>query len=263
MSLPKPYYQDDYCTIYNADCINILKSMPDKSVDFVLCDLPYGITNCKWDNVIPFDLMWEQYNRLIKNRGCIALFCAEPFASKLRMSNIKQYKYDWIWDKCTLSNPLIAKYQPLRRYENIAIFSKMRHNYYPIFTTINNPRKNHKPTKKKTDLFSGLASGYFERSEKNKKHNQRYPYNIIKLNRQSTECSNDKRLHPTQKPVALCEYLINTYTKIGETVLDNCMGVGSTLVASKNLNRKAIGIEIEERYCEIAVERLQNVQMVK
>lgn len=239
--------------LYKGDCLEVMKKMSDKSVDFILTDPPYGTTACKWDSVIPFAPMWEQINRIIKDRGAVALFGSEPFSSALRMSNIKNYKYDWIWDKKSAGNILVAKYQPLKRHEIISIFNAK--NYYPIFTE-GRDRTGEAPRKKKSDLFSGLKSGQFQHG-RNKKGNQRYPFSILDFSTQSSECANSKRVHPTQKPIALLEYFIKTYTLEGETVLDFTMGSGSTGVACINTGRNFIGIEKDEKYFEIAKNRIE------
>ena len=242
--------------IIHGDCLDVMKKIPDKSIDMILCDLPYGTTACKWDTVIPFEPLWKEYKRVIKDRGCIALFGSEPFSSALRMSNIKNYKYDWIWDKKSAGNILVAKYQPLKRHEIISIFNAK--NYYPIFTE-GRDRTGEAPRKKKSDLFSGIKSGQFQHG-RNKKGNQRYPFSILDFSTQSSECANSKRFHPTQKPIALLEYLIKTYTLEGETVLDNCMGSGSTGVACVNTGRNFIGIEKDKTYFEIAKKRINKAQ---
>ena len=226
--------------LYKGDCLEIMKDIPDKSIDMILCDLPYGTTACKWDIVIPFDKLWEQYNRIIKDNGVIVLFGSEPFSSQLRMSNIKNYKYDWVWNKKIAGNPFIAKYQPLKTFENIMVFSKSKMKYNPQMTI----GKTRKKGGGKSKLFNVECTSNI--------NNLYYPVAIL-------EFSNAKRnqIHPTQKPVALLEYLIKTYTNEGETVLDNCMGSGSTGVACKHTNRNFIGIELDDNYFEIAKKRIE------
>jgi site-specific DNA-methyltransferase (adenine-specific) len=241
----KHYYKDDYCTIYNGDCREVLPTLP--KVDMVLTDPPYGTTACKWDSVIPFEPMWEQLKRIIKPNGAIVLFGSEPFSSALRMSNIKNYKYDWIWDKKKGGSPLLSKIMPLKIYENILVFEKSgkRINYYPIMTKRDKPvsRRKNKGVKSET-----TGNAFIE----DKIYTHKYPKAILEI----SNASQINKVHPTQKPVALMEYLIKTYTNEGETVLDFTMGSGTTLRAAKNLGRKAIGIELEEKYCEIAAKRL-------
>jgi site-specific DNA-methyltransferase (adenine-specific) len=230
--------------LIHGDCLEKMKDIPDKSIDMILCDLPYGTTACKWDVVIPFEPLWEQYERVIKDNGAIVLFGSEPFSSRLRMSNIKNYKYDWIWNKTTFANQMCAKFQPLKIQENISVFSKKKHIYHPQgLIEIN---KITKQGSKITDNNGGgvRKTEYFQQYTN-------YPINILefKLDKQ--------KLHSTQKPVALLEYLIKTYTSEGETVLDNCMGSGSTGVACLNTNRNFIGIEKDGKYFEIAKKRIE------
>lgn len=235
--------------LYNGDCFEVIKNIPDKSVDMILCDLPYGTTQCKWDSIIPFDSLWEQYDRIIKNNGAIVLFGSEPFSTNLRMSNIKNYRYDWIWRKTKAQGFLNCKKMPLKDYENICVFYKKQPIYNPQglkFGSFNNFRKS--KINKNEDVYgkerkfpASIASNY--------------PKQIIKFSNKSGKGN----LHPTQKPVELLEYLIKTYTNEGETVLNNCMGSGSTGVACLNTNRNFIGIELDEGYFKIAEERLREV----
>lgn len=239
-----------------GDCLEIMKQIPDESVDMILCDPPYGTTDCKWDSIIPFDKMWGGLNRIIKDNGAIALFGSEPFSSALRMSNIKNYKYDWIWNKHNAGNILVAKFQPLKICENIMIFSKRgRCNYYPILTktNVNRGEEKYKIKANKEHVYGVIKSGEYIRSN-NIKRDERYPKNILDF---SNAVHKDK-YHPTQKPVALLQYLIRTYTKENETVLDFTMGSGSTGVACKNLNRNFIGIELNKKYFDIAKQRIEN-----
>jgi len=213
----------------------------------VLADPPYGTTACKWDTVIPFEPMWEQLKRVIKPNGAIVLFGSEPFSSALRMSNIKNYKYDWVWEKERPSNPMLSKKQPLSYNENISVFYTKQCLYNPQMTK---GKKNHGSNKNGNTHFNKITQtqSYYKENTSDMK----YPKRIVKFN---TERSNDNG-HPTQKPVALMEYLIKTYTNEGETVLDFTMGSGTTLLAAKNIGRKAIGIELDKAYCDIGVKRL-------
>ena len=230
-----------------GDCLELMKEIPDKTIDMILCDLPYGTTACKWDTVIPFNNLWEHYNRIIKDNGAIVLFGNEPFSTELRHSNLKIYKYDWKWNKCTHSNPLLAKKQPLRIYEDIMVFYKKQTKY-------NRQMAQGKPYKKDYGYKEHKNSATeVKMIDKDNKTGERYPTNIIKF---PLSRNNRIRLHPAQKPVELLEYLIKTYTNEGETVLDNCMGSGSTGVACKNINRNFIGIELDEKYFEIAKNRI-------
>ena len=229
-----------------GDCLELMKDIADKSVNMILCDLPYGTTACKWDNVIPFEPLWEQYNRIIKDNGAIVLFGSEPFSSKLRLSNLKMYKYDWIWQKDKPSNFATAKKNPLKYHENILVFYKK----FPTY--------NLQMTRGKANHSVGIGlrrkaneSGYSSTIVTNKTDGLKYPKSTLTFNREP------KPVHPTQKPVALLEYLIKTYTNENELVLDNCMGSGSTGVACVNTNRNFIGIELDENYFNIAKERIE------
>lgn len=231
-----------------GDCLELMKSIPDCSIDAIITDPPYGTTACKWDSVIPFEPMWEELKRIIKPNGAIVLFGSEPFSSALRMSNIKQYKYDWVWDKKKSGNIFLAKHQPMKTFENILIFSKEKHHYFPIMK----PREK---IKKSKNYGTGEAIGGNRAAEdKVYTYKEKYPIAIIEF----SNASQKGKVHPTQKPVALLEYLIKTYTNEGETVLDFTMGSGSTGVACKNTNRNFIGIELDEKYFEIAKERIMN-----
>ena len=231
-----------------GDCLEVMKSIPDNSIDAIITDPPYGTTACKWDSVIDFELMWEQLNRIIKPNGAIVLFGSEPFSSALRMSNIKNYKYDWIWNKKLAGGFAVAKYRPLSISENISIFGKGKINYYPQMVKGKMRVKGRTKNKGKdvSDNWKGLKDGY---STKNDLY---FPKTILEI----SNANRRNKTHPTQKPIALMEYLIQTYTNEGETVLDFTMGSGSTGVAAKNLNRKFIGIEMDSNYFEIATDRI-------
>lgn len=233
-----------------GDCLERMKEIPDGSVDMVLTDPPYGTTNCKWDDVIPFEPMWEQLKRVIKPNGAIVLFGQEPFSSVLRVSNLKNYKYDWVWDKVKQGAFANAKYAPLKQHELISVFSKNGNkcNYFPQMIPLD---------KKRTGKIYNSSEFYSVKYNDGVKrtYTEKYPKTIIT---QSNANNMDKK-HPTQKPIALMEYLIKTYTLEGETVLDFTMGSGTTGVACKNLNRKFIGIERDEKYFEIAKARIEAV----
>lgn len=224
-----------------GDCLQLMKEIPDKSVDMILCDLPYGTTACKWDNIIPFEPLWEQYNRVIKENGAIVLFGREPFTTLLISSNLKHYKHKWVWNKKQTGSFANAKYMPLQIEEDIIVFCKNKVNYYPIMRKGKFRKKgggNNRP-----ETMSGIKQNYFSYND------DYFPVNIL-------EYTKDRGLHPTQKPVALLEYLIKTYTNENEVVLDNCMGSGSTGVACVNTNRNFIGIELDPNYFEIAKKRI-------
>lgn len=238
-----------------GDCLELMKDIPSKSVDLILCDPPYGTTPLKWDEVIPFDKMWKEYNRIIKDDGAIVLFANEPFASMLRASNIKQYRYDWYWIKERLTNVFQVKRRCGKVVENICVFYKKQPTYHPQKTE----HLGKKVTNKigKDARFSVTQGGYssvmpFEYIDDGTRH----PTQVLRFNRDNPR----KRLHPTQKPVELLEYLINTYTNPGDLVLDNCMGSGSTGVAAILTDRNFIGIELNEDYYKIASERIIKAQ---
>lgn len=220
-----------------------------------------GTTACKWDSIIPLDEMWKRLNKLIKPNGAICLFGGEPFTSKLRMSNIKNYKHEWYWNKNNSGNILRAKYMPLKIIENICVFSNGKCAYNPqmIERTEKEERefikkKGKDYTPRKSDMFSGIKSETFIHTSNPK---YKYPVNLLNFNARSKECNNRVRVHPTQKPVDLLEYLIKTYTNENDLVLDFTMGSGSTGVACMNLNRRFIGIELDESYFNIAKNRIE------
>ena len=230
-------------TLLQGDCLELMKQVPDKSIDLILCDLPYGTTKCKWDVVIPFDKLWAQYNRIIKDNGAIVLFGNEPFSSQLRLSNLKNYKYDWVWDKKRGSNFATVKIRPFNSFENIMVFYKKQPTYNPQMW------KSTPYTCKQGYVGVAKQTGLYRDDVITVNNGDRYPLTILSF-------SKETGLHPTQKPVALLEYLIKTYTNEGDIVLDNCMGSGSTGVACKNTNREFIGMELDEKYYKIACERL-------
>ena len=248
--------------LYNGDCLEIMDKLIEDGivVDAIVTDPPYGTTACKWDTVIPFDEMWLRLNKLIKPNGAIVLFGSEPFSSALRMSNIKNYKYDWVWEKSRPMGFLEAKNKPMKKHEIISIFSlgnsangcKNRITYNPQgIKEINKKMKNSTDTDNLGKRQSRPKGGEFIQTHTN------YPNTILKFSSES------KTVHPTQKPVALMEYLIKTYTNENELVLDFTMGSGTTGVACKNLNRKFIGIELDEKYFAIAKDRIENTKAEK
>tara|TARA_R110002012_G_scaffold91424_4_gene222634 strand:- start:3585 stop:4304 length:720 start_codon:yes stop_codon:yes gene_type:complete len=236
-----------------GDCLELMKDIPDGSVDMVLTDPPYGTTACKWDSIIPFEPMWEQLKRIIKPNGAIALFGSEPFSSLLRCSNMAQFKYDWIWHKDKATNHLNAKKQPMRKCELISVFYKKQANYNPQLIA-KDPRNIRPP--KKIALQSSVYGKEKGKLIRSIPDNMGYPNECLFFNGKSGK--QKEQYHPTQKPVALMEYLISTYTNEGEVVLDFTMGSGTTGVACKNLNRKFIGIELDENYFNIAKDRILN-----
>ncbi len=234
--------------LYNADCLEKMKDLKDKSIDMILTDLPYGITHCIWDSEIDLDKMWKQYERIIKDTGVICLFSQTKFFIKLVNSNFKLYRYDLIWDKVLTSGFLNANRQPLRSHEQIAIFYKKQPKYRPQF-------KQGKPLHgkgiKRTDTNN--VYGKFDTTfDKRRGSTEKYPTSILKF----SKLHPSQMIYPTEKPVELLEYLIKTYTDEGDTVLDSCMGSGSTGTACQNINRNFIGIEINRETFEIAKERI-------
>ena len=237
-----------------GDCLEVMKTIPDRSIDAIITDPPYGTTACKWDSVIPFDLMWEQLNRIIKPNGAIVLFGSEPFSSALRMSNIKNYKYDWVWNKRKAGNFALGNKQPLKTHEIISVFSLNTHNYYPQKTLLEKTQTRHlgKKSINREDGFTG-GIGKEIKYGKDYEPNKKLPISIQEFKKDNYK---NNRFHPTQKPVELLEYLINTYTNENETVLDFTMGSGTTGVACVKTNRKFIGIEKDQNYFNIASERV-------
>ena len=222
-----------------------MKTIPDKSIDMILCDLPYGTTHNQWDKIIPFENLWGGYNRIIKDNGAIVLFSQQPFTSKLVSSNYKDFRYEWIWEKPQLTGFLNSHKMPMKSHENILLFYKHLPTYNPQMTE-------GKPYKSVAGSKSSKYGKYHEVKIVN--NGTRYPKSIIRFNTDKSKSA----LHPTQKPVALCEYLIKTYTNEGETVLDNCMGSGTTGVACVNTKRNFIGFELDEKYFETAKNRIEN-----
>ena len=246
--------------IYNEDCLEGMKGIPDKSVDMILCDLPYGTTACKWDTVIPFEPLWEQYNRIIKNNGAIVLFGSEPFSSELRLSNKSDYKYDIYWVKEKPTNFMQVKKRVGKLTENICVFYKKQCTYNPQMVKHNGKKVTNKPSEKNAKFKSVVASNSPILSIKPYEDTgYRYPCDILNINREKLGST----IHPTQKPVELLEWLIKTYTNENEIVLDNCIGSGTTAIACINTNRNYIGFEMDKHYCDIANERIQRAMQDK
>ena len=240
-----------------GDCLEVMKEIPEGSIDMILCDLPYGTTNCKWDSVIDLDKLWKQYNRITKKNAAIVLTSTQPFTSILINSNINYFKYCWYWDRCIKSNFLNAKHQPIRHIETIPVFYKSKPTYNPILKPKRKDqiRWNNIPSRQtQTDTLNkvGYLENRFERREI--PLDMDYPTELLKY---SLPSANKGRNHPTEKPIELMEYFIKTYTNEGETILDNTMGSGTTMVACINLNRNGIGIEMDENYFNIAKKRVE------
>lgn len=241
--------------LMQGNCLELMKTIPSGSVDMILTDPPYGTTACKWDSIIPFEPMWEQLKRVIKPNGAIVLFGSEPFSSMLRCSNLKMFKYDWIWEKSKVGNVFNCKNAPQKNFENIMVFSNgtiangsnKKMPYFPQgLIDVNIAKKN----QRKVGDVGTIAN------RPSRKNGSEYVQTKTNYPRQILKFSNEQGFHPTQKPVELLEYLIKTYTQEGETVLDFTCGSGSTLVAAKNTSRHAIGIELDKNYFEIAKERI-------
>ena len=250
-----------------GDCLELMKDIPDKSIDFICCDLPYGTTKCSWDSVIDLNLLWYQYKRIIKDNGAIALFAQTPFDKVLGVSNLNQLKYEWIWEKSAATGHLNAKKMPMKAHENLLIFYKNLPTYNPQKTT-GHERKVSKGYQRDICIArreEKWGDNYLygkETTAPDYDSTERYPRSVLKF-------ASDKQLskktgfqHPTQKPVALIEYLIKTYTNEGDIVLDNCAGSGTTGVACINLNRKYILIEKEEKYYNMINERIKTIPSV-
>lgn len=238
--------------LFKGDCLELMKNIPEGSVDMILCDLPYGTTACKWDTILPFDKLWDQYERIIKTNGAIVLTAAQPFTSALGFSNIKLLRYEWVWEKSSVTGHLNAKRAPMRAHESILVFYK-KPPIYNYLKTYGHERKvsraEHKVNCKESEVYgkSRRLTSYDS--------TERYPRSVLKF----ANGKQKSKLHPTQKPVALFEYLIKTYTNENDLVLDNCAGSGTTGEACFNLNRRAILIEQDEKYFGIMQNRIDNL----
>ena len=234
--------------LYEGNCFDFFPEIDDKSIDMVICDLPYGVTSCRWDTPLPLDKLWEEYKRVIKDNGAIVLTASQPFTTKLISSNYDMFRYNWVWDKIRKTRHLLAKKMPLKRYEDVLIFAKTSPNYFPQMI------KGEPHTRGPWGTEKEKGHGYGIIENRQYISDEYYPDDIIKFRQVLTA------LHPTQKPVALFEYLIKTYTNEGELVLDNCAGSGTTGVACENLNRNSIMMEKEPEYCQIIKDRMATVQ---
>ena len=250
--------------LIQGDCLEEMNKLIDKDVkvDLILTDIPYGTTNCKWDEIIPFPNMWDCIHGLIKERTPVLLFGNEPFSSLLRVSNLDEYKYDWVWNKMNSVNFANAKKMPLKPLEYISVFYQKAPYYNPIRRkkTIDYDASRTSEADKQVRNHESEINGTRYRRRYYIDDGTRYPINLLTYNNQKAECNNSNRVHPTQKPVALLEYFIKTYTREGDVVLDFTMGSGSTGVAAKGLDRDFIGIELDPDYYDIAVGRIKNVQ---
>ncbi len=230
--------------LYQGDCLEIMETIPDVSVDMILADLPYEITAAKFDILIPFEPLWEQYNRIAKEDAAMVFTASQPFTTSLISSNLKNFRYEWIWEKPQGTNPMVAKIQPLKAHENIIVFYRKRPTYNPQMT-ISTPYGGFKSKQKKLgEVYGDLDSKHRDNPE-----GTRYPKTVLQFKQ-------EKGIHPTQKPVPLMEYLIKTYTNENDVVLDNCFGSGTTGVAAKKTGRSFIGIELDEEYFKLGSERI-------
>ncbi len=244
--------------LHNGDCLEVMKTIKDKSIDAIITDTPYGTTACKWDSVIPFEPMWKQLNRIIKDNGAIVLFGSEPFSSALRMSNIKNYKYDWIWHKNQPTGQFNASKMPMKAYETISVFYKEQTTYNPQMIQRTEKELKRLSHKSVEGVSTDTIYGDINRKSLNRYENKtKYPTNVITNIKCVFNRSGEKVKHPTQKPILLMEYLIKTYTNENEIVLDFTMGSGTTGVACCNLNRNFIGIELDKNYFNIAKKRIE------
>lgn len=236
-------------TLLKGDCLELMKKIPDKSIDLVLCDLPYGTTKCSWDVIIPFELLWAEYDRICKDSAPVLLFGQEPFSSLLRTSNLPNYKYDWCWEKERLTNIAQVKKRAGKTIETISVFYRKQPTYNPqMVVYTGKPRTN----KVKNGKLGVLVDQQGKPVHEYQDTGFRYPTQLLRFQRDCLTCN----LHPTQKPVALLEYLIRTYTNAGDVVIDNCMGSGSTGIAAFNTGRDFVGIELDDQYYEIAKNRI-------
>ena len=238
--------------LLQGDCLELMKDISDKSIDLILCDLPYGTTRNSWDEVIPFDKLWAQYNRIIKDNGAILLFAQGKFYVNLVNSNMKMFRYDLVWDKELVSGFLNAKRMPLRRHEQVAVFYKHLPTYNPQFTQ-GKPLHSKGTSYKEKELTNNNYGDFKATDDDRAGSTEKYPTSIMKFQKPHPSVC----VHPTEKPVALLEYLVKTYTNEGDVVLDNCMGSGSTGVACQNTNREFIGMELDEDYYKLACERIK------
>lgn len=237
--------------VYLGDCLELMKDIDDKSIDMILCDLPYGITACKWDFVIEFDKLWFHYKRIIKDRGAMVFTASPPFSSMLIMSNLKEFRHEWIYTKPNGTNFLQYKRSPAKIHESVLVFSKLSPNYYPLME-LGKPYRTSGDGKKMDNITK-----YFKgRIATNNISGLRYPKSIINTKYQKS----DRGLHSTQKPLQLFEYLIKTYSKEGDLVLDNCAGSGTTAIAAINTNRNYILMEKEEKYYDICNKRIADLK---
>lgn len=243
--------------LINDDCFNVFDNIKDKSIDAIICDLPYGTTKCSWDSILPLDKLWEQYKRIIKDNGVIILFAQTPFDKVLGVSNLEWLKYEWIWEKPQATGYFNAKKMPMKAHENILVFYNKLPKFFPQKTTGHKPVNSY--TKKvdvcnKTEVYGKVTKDISGGGE-----TDRYPRSVQIFSSDKQKNKLDGTIHPTQKPLSLLEMLIKSYTEKGDVILDNTMGSGTTNLAALRLNRQSIGIEKDKKYFDVAVKRLNQV----
>lgn len=256
-----PYYEEDYIKLYHGDCLKVMDWLIEQNIriNAIITDIPYGTTSCKWDSVIPFNSMWDRLNKISYDNSAVILFGSQPFTTELIHSNIKNFKYCWVWEKSLATGGVIAKKRPMKKHEDIVVFCKNQGIYNPQMVDFTEDEikrmRKHDTINKNPEIInskSHINKGWFDGRKK-------YPTSILKINSLNYASNEKKYKHPTQKPEELMEYLIKTYTNEGDLILDFTCGSGATLVAAKNLKRKCIGIDNEDKYCEIAKNRIQDV----
>jgi site-specific DNA-methyltransferase (adenine-specific) len=245
---------------YHGDCLELMKDIDTKSVDMILCDLPYGTTACKWDVIIPFEPLWEQYKRIIKDNGAIVLTASQPFTSALVMSNVKMFKYCWYWKKEKGVGFTFAKYRPLGQIEDVLVFGKGKTKYNPLMVKLEKSYRHILPRTQTETLNSGIKT-CINGNDVYREYTHKYPTNVLEYSRDSTK-RNNKFKHPTQKPVALFEYLIKTYTNEKDLVLDSCAGSGTTGIACMNTGRDYILMEKDETYYQLILDRINSHNII-
>ena len=248
--------------IYNANCLELMKEIDDKSIDCIICDLPYGTTACSWDSILSFDELWYQYKRIRKDNCPIILFGSQPFTTKLINSNIEEFKYEWIWQKAVGSNFALLKYQPMKEHENICVFGKGNITYNPQMQDRHGSERGKVRHATRTESIGGCGGEVYGGIVKDRDTREygelRYPSSIQFFQNRNPS---DRGIHPTQKPIALIEYLVKTYSNENDLVLDNCSGSGTLAVACHNLKRNFICIEKDENYYKNSIERLKICKM--
>lgn len=243
--------------IHHGDCLELMKNIPDKSIDMILCDLPYGTTTCKWDSIIPVEPLWEQYERVIKDNGAIVLTASQPFTIEIINSKRNLFRYELIWYKTRPTGTMSAKRMPMKTHENILVFYNKQPTYNPQMVKRNESEWKRLPKKSVETKPTQIDGRGYSKSANREQHQYKYPRSVLEIKSVHNQ-SKEKVKHPTQKPVELFEYLIKTYTNEGETVLDNCIGSGTTAIACLNTNRTFIGIEKEMEYVDIANKRIES-----